>query len=149
VTLRPGQDLHIIACPRGAVIEKRKRATVDVHGVRWAAQPELGFPLRGFSVLRLVGSAKTRIGTFFLPRSDSWTHFRADAEARRPALGPYFPSILKANLGYLSRRPAVHGRRLASCLPSRRSPNSSATARGGSRSPSSTGRRRPSAPPLL
>lgn len=128
MTLKPGQHIHIIACPRGEVGGPRLPPVVrpsegvlrrvagrrtrpkektrlplrmTVYGVRWAARPDLGFPPKGFSVFRVAGSKRTKIGDFFLPRSKTWGVFRADAEARRPVMGPYFPTITRDNLGYL------------------------------------------------
>ena len=128
MSLQAGQDIHIIACPRGeltgpdlgsttvtvgTVAARRTAARWRapgrprivlrrvVHGVRWAARPDLGFPLKGFRVSRVRGATQTKIGDFFLPRSKNWAQFRADAEARRPARGPYFPTITRPNLGYL------------------------------------------------
>ena len=116
MTLTPGQDLHIIACPRGVIVDsktatklKARDATrrwpepvrLTVYGVRWGARPDLGFPPRGFSVFRVIGSTRTHLGDFFLPRSKTWALFRADAEARRPVLGPWFPTLSRTNLGYL------------------------------------------------
>jgi hypothetical protein len=93
--LVPGRDLHIIACQRPAAAGDRRR----ILGVRWASRPDLGFPIRGYVVRRTGASAA--LGIFWLPDTASWQTFRADALARRPARGPYFPTVEPEDLEYL------------------------------------------------
>lgn len=91
-----GQDLHIIACQRRPLPHEAR----PVVGVRWASRPDLGFPLKGYGVRRR-GRIDAVVGRFFLPVSTSWPAFLADAHARKPLRGPWFPSIDEADLGYL------------------------------------------------
>ncbi|WP_437878144.1 hypothetical protein [Sorangium sp. So ce513] len=97
MTLVAGTDIHVIACPRGTLGETRTR----VFGVRWAGRPDLGFPSKGFVLHRVIGTTRTQVGRYFLPKSTDWPSFKADADARRPVMGPYFADLLEENLGYL------------------------------------------------
>lgn len=96
--LDPDRDLAIIACER-AVSDAR------CIGVRWAARPDLGFPPSGFLVgRRFVNDVEniTEIGaTFFLPDTTNWAAFAADVAGRRPARGPWFPNIARAEMEFL------------------------------------------------
>jgi hypothetical protein len=95
-------DIHIIACERRPVVDRDPERRYI--GVRWASHPRLGFPGKGYAIFRRPvqsGRQRTPLGTFFLPSSDSWVRFAADAANRRPTVGPYFPTIEEANLGYL------------------------------------------------
>jgi len=93
------RDIAIIACERRPTPADTSR----VIGVRWAARPDLGFPLRGYIVRRreVASPGSVTIGIFTLPNTTDWTAFRADVIARRPLRGPYFSTIESENLEYL------------------------------------------------
>ncbi|MGQ0680702.1 MAG: hypothetical protein ACT4OM_13800, partial [Actinomycetota bacterium] len=108
------RDIHIIACERrigrhrdDEVRDDQRDETEEQGkryiGVRWASYPELGFPDKGYAVFRrsVASGQRIHLGTFFLPRTDSWANFATDAASRRPAVGPYFPRIQEDELGYL------------------------------------------------
>jgi hypothetical protein len=117
--LKPGSEIHVIACVRagpgmgtaGPVISSHVGPAADgsVLGVRWASRPDIGFPDNGYRLAivapdELDDDGKPRraeVGTYFLPASDSWASFEADAQSRKPAGGPWFPSIDEESLGFL------------------------------------------------
>lgn len=100
--LRPPWDLDVIACLRAG---GPPGADVRTFGVRWGSRPELGFPPSGYALVRREGwpdgEIREDLGVRFLPETTDWAAFAADAEARRPASGIYFPAITEEELGYL------------------------------------------------
>jgi len=103
--VEPGRDLAIIACQRRTDEKSREKR---IFGVRWASRPDIGYPLIGYFVERIVdGGSPEPIGSvggvFLLPRTDTWSQFEAEIAARRPLAGPYFPAadIIEDNFGYL------------------------------------------------
>ena len=106
--LQSRRDIHIIACNRSAANPvaglTTNRGSPRCVGVRWASRLDLGFPTGGYLIARrpAAGGAETQLGTFWLPASQSWAAFEADAIARQPACGgPYFETITEDDLGYL------------------------------------------------
>jgi hypothetical protein len=100
MALVAGTDIHVIACLRGSLPTGNNER---VFGVRWAGRPDLGFPSKGFVLRRFVAgvSAPVVVGRYFLPPTNDWATFKAAADERRPAMGPYFPDFLPENLEYL------------------------------------------------
>ena len=118
--LKPGSEMHVIACVRsgpgtgtaGPVISTHvvgPAAAGSVLGVRWGSRPDIGFPDNGYRLAIVAPDVldddgkprRAEVGTFFLPATDSWASFEADAQARKPAGGPWFPSIDESSLGFL------------------------------------------------
>ncbi|MDH3892330.1 MAG: hypothetical protein OEV49_14730 [candidate division Zixibacteria bacterium] len=102
-TLVAPSDIDIIACRRNA--GPGLDDSTHVYGVRWGARFDLHYPLKGWLVSRLVDGQHQRHlnngSPFTLPSTNSWSNFQTDAEARRPAAGPYFTTIEQDNLEFL------------------------------------------------
>lgn len=105
--LIPGRDIDIIACQRRD--PKALHLGLRVNGVRWTTRPDLGarfpfFPYSGYVVSRRVGGTDEPLNggaPFFPPLSEDWPTFAAEADVRRPLLGPWFPQIVEEELGFL------------------------------------------------
>ena len=113
--LKQGRDIDIIACLREQ--PNRQCSGHRVFGVRWAARPDIeafrpdiglsfpSFPTSGFDVYRWYGGRLEpellARDSFVPPSSQDWRSFKADADARTPHQGPWFPEIRKDNLGFL------------------------------------------------
>jgi hypothetical protein len=98
--LRPYFDIDIMAALRPERIPDR------IAAVRWTSRPVLGFPASGYGIWRREvlaggGVARSLVGTFYLPATDSWSAFEADLLARAPIAGPYFDTVTEADLGFL------------------------------------------------
>ncbi len=98
--LRPFLDVDIMAALRPAHLPDR------IASIRWTSRPMLGFPSSGYRVFRierLPGGAVARslVGTYYLPATDSWAAFEADLLARTPVAGPYFDAVTEDDLGFL------------------------------------------------
>lgn len=98
------ERIAVINCLRPAITVDDSRRVI---GVRWASRPALGYPPSGYTVRRMTmvnaEYISAPLGNFTLPASGSWAAFLTDAQARRPARGPYFEAagLTEENFGYL------------------------------------------------